>query len=115
MSELLWIDFAVKALVVQHEKYRVRSPALPIEYQGAAGAAALTYPAPQRHAQVATEIETKFLRLFRSVGLGDYLDGRRVCWIGGWDKCRVLFVVMVERQRRTRRMLSGRGERLTPP
>ena len=19
----------------------------------------------------------------------------RVCWIGGWDKCRVLFVVMV--------------------
>ena len=24
--------------------------------------------------------------------------GWRVCWIGGWDKCRVLFVVMVERQ-----------------
>ena len=30
--------------------------------------------------------------------IGDRIDGWRVCWIGGWDKCRVLFVVMVERQ-----------------
>jgi hypothetical protein len=21
-----------------------------------------------------------------------------VCWLGGWDKCRVFFVVMVERE-----------------
>jgi hypothetical protein len=41
-------------------------------------------------------IETKFLRLFRAVELGDDIDGWRVCW-GGWDKCRVLFVVMVKR------------------
>jgi site-specific recombinase XerD len=34
--------------------------------------------------------------------LGDRIDGWRVCWIGGWDKCRVLFVVMVERQRHAR-------------
>ena len=39
------------------------------------------------------EVETKFLRLFKP-------DGWRVCWIGGWDKCRILFVVMVERPRR---------------
>src|SRR5579863_3197082 len=42
-------------------------------------------------------VETKFLRLFRAVELGDDLDGWRVCWLGGWDKCRVLFVVMVKR------------------
>jgi hypothetical protein len=42
-------------------------------------------------------VETKFLRLFRAVELGDDIDGWRVCWLGGWDKCRVLFVVMVKR------------------
>jgi hypothetical protein len=50
----------------------------------------------------AMEVETKFLRLFKPVALGDRIDGWRVCWIGGWDKCRVLFVVVVERPRRTR-------------
>jgi hypothetical protein len=42
-------------------------------------------------------VETKYLRLFRAVELGDDVDGWRVCWLGGWDKCRVLFVVMVEK------------------
>jgi hypothetical protein len=42
-------------------------------------------------------VETKFLRLFQAVELGDDIDGWRVSWLGGWDKCRVLFVVMVER------------------
>jgi hypothetical protein len=42
-------------------------------------------------------VETKFLRLFRAVELGDDIGGWRVCWLGGWDKCRVLFVVMVKR------------------
>jgi hypothetical protein len=42
-------------------------------------------------------VETKFLRLFRTVELGDYIDGWQVCWLGGWDKSRVLFVVMVKR------------------
>lgn len=42
-------------------------------------------------------VETKYLRLFRAVELGDDIDGWRVCWLGGWDKCRVLFVVMVKR------------------
>ena len=53
----------------------------------------LDYSARQSHAWVAMEVETKFLRLFKP-------DGWRVCWIGGWDKCRILFVVMVERPRR---------------
>ena len=51
----------------------------------------------------AMEVETNFLRLLKPVALGDRIDGWRVCWIGGWDKCRVLVVVMVERPRRTRR------------
>jgi hypothetical protein len=42
-------------------------------------------------------VETKFLRLFRAVDMGDDIDGWQVRWLGGWDKCRVLFVVMVER------------------
>ena len=42
-------------------------------------------------------METKFLRLFRSANLDDRIDGWRVCWVGGWDKCRIVFVVMVER------------------
>jgi hypothetical protein len=42
-------------------------------------------------------VETKFLRLFRPVAMGDDVDGWRMCWVGGWDKCRVLFVVMVEK------------------
>jgi hypothetical protein len=29
--------------------------------------------------------------------MGQSIDGCRVCWVGGWDKARVLFVVMVER------------------
>jgi hypothetical protein len=31
-------------------------------------------------------VETKFLRLFRAVELGDDIDGWKVCWLGGWDK-----------------------------
>ena len=42
-------------------------------------------------------IETKFLRLSNAVSVGDYLEGWRVCWLGGWDKSRVLYVVMVEK------------------
>src|SRR5450755_904502 len=43
------------------------------------------------------QVQTRFLRLLRSAGLGDQIDGWRVCWVGGWDKRRVLFLVMVER------------------
>jgi hypothetical protein len=43
-------------------------------------------------------VQTKFLRLCKPVSLGDRIDNWRVCWLGGWDKCRVFFVVMVERE-----------------
>jgi Domain of unknown function DUF123 len=49
---------------------------------------------------VTMEVETKFLRLFKPVAIGDRIDGWHVCWVGGWDKCRVVFVVMVERLQR---------------
>ena len=48
----------------------------------------------------AFEIRTKFLRLRKPPRLGDRLDGWRVCWLGGWDRGRIFFVVMVERKYR---------------
>jgi hypothetical protein len=61
----------------------------------------------QSHVCVSVEFETKFLRLFKPVALGDRIDGWRACWIGDWDKCRVLFVVMVEGSRCARKMRSA--------
>jgi hypothetical protein len=54
-------------------------------------------------------VETKFLRLIRAVELGDYIDGWRVCWLGGWDKDRVLFIVMAERVADMPRQEKGRS------
>jgi len=45
-------------------------------------------------------IQTQFLRLRQPAALGDRIDGWRVCWLGGWDRCRVFFLVMVERRHR---------------
>ena len=42
-------------------------------------------------------VETRYLRLSAPVALGDRIDGWRVCWLGGWDRGKVCFVVMVER------------------
>jgi len=42
-------------------------------------------------------IETKFLRLRKPVALGECIDGWRVCWVGGWDRGKVFFVVMATR------------------
>jgi hypothetical protein len=47
---------------------------------------------------VTMHVQTKFLRLCKPVSMGDRIDDWRVCWLGGWDKCRVFFVVMVERE-----------------
>src|SRR5579864_5717627 len=46
----------------------------------------------------AMHVQTKFLRLCKPVSIGDRIDNWRVCWLGGWDKCRVFFIVMVERE-----------------
>ena len=43
------------------------------------------------------QVQTRFLRLREPAALGDRIHGWRVCWVGGWDKGKVFFVVMVER------------------
>jgi len=48
--------------------------------------------------RVAMHIQTQFLRLRKAVSLGEHIDDWRVCWVGGWDKGRVFFVVMLERE-----------------
>jgi hypothetical protein len=40
-------------------------------------------------------IQTKFLVLSKPAALGDEIDGWRVSWVGGWDKRRVFFYVIV--------------------
>ena len=46
---------------------------------------------------VAMHVDTKFLWLFRTAEVGEDLNGWEVCWLGGWDRCRVMFMVMVKR------------------
>jgi hypothetical protein len=58
--------------------------------------AAETDPAAERQPRV-LQMETKFLRLRQPARLGDRIDGWRVCWLGGWDRGRLFYVVMVER------------------
>ena len=58
--------------------------------------AAETDPAAERPPRV-PQVETKFLRLRQPARLGERIDGWRVCWLGGWDRGRVFYVVMVER------------------
>jgi hypothetical protein len=43
------------------------------------------------------QIETKYLRLRKPVAIGEQIAGWRVCWLGGWDKGHVFYVVMVMR------------------
>ena len=59
----------------------------------------LTVQPNQRHRCEPMELETKFLRLPRPVAVGKQIDGWQVCWLGGWDKARIFFFVMVFRHR----------------
>jgi hypothetical protein len=56
------------------------------------------------------QVQTRFLRLYKPVQLGDHIDGWRVCWVGGWDKGKVVFVVMVERVVRGGSHPAGRNQ-----
>jgi hypothetical protein len=49
------------------------------------------------HVRSGVSLETKYLHLRQPVPLGHRIDGWRVCWLGGWDKQRVFFVVMLVR------------------
>jgi hypothetical protein len=56
-------------------------------------------------------VQTKFLWLRRPVAIGDRVDDWRVCWLVGWDKCHVFFVVMVEREYEQPESLGSRYSR----
>ena len=51
-------------------------------------------PSPQPKTYI--PIRTKFLRLRQPATLGQRIDGWRICWLGGWDRGHLFFVVMVE-------------------
>jgi hypothetical protein len=61
----------------------------------------LTLSPPRRHGCRFTEetmrVETQFLGLRQPVELGHRIDGWRVCWLGGWDRHRIFYIVMVQR------------------
>jgi hypothetical protein len=40
-------------------------------------------------------METKFLSLRNSVELGSRFDDWQVCWLGGWDRHRHFYLVML--------------------
>ena len=40
-------------------------------------------------------METKFLSLRHPVELGSRFDDWQVCWLGGWDKHRHFYLVML--------------------
>jgi len=42
-------------------------------------------------------LETKYLRLKTPVTIGSRLGEWRVCWIGGWTRHRLSYLVMVVR------------------
>jgi hypothetical protein len=49
------------------------------------------------------EVRTKFLRLSQPAALGDRIDGWTVCWLGGWDKGKVFFLIMLKKVIRLRK------------
>ena len=43
------------------------------------------------------QTETKYLRLRTPVALGSRFGERQVCWLGGWSKHRLYYLVMLVR------------------
>jgi hypothetical protein len=57
-------------------------------------------------------METKFLRLRTPVELGSRFDDWSVCWLGGWSRHRLHYLVMVTRieaKNGAQRNAAGRG------
>src|SRR5579871_4697482 len=82
---------------------RSRSSALPRLYAPknrtfCERSAALTSPCRRSHACVTRmRLETKFLHLKTPVTLGSRFGDWRVCWLGGWTRHRLSYLVMVVR------------------
>jgi hypothetical protein len=75
--------------LIETKLLRLRQHALDITCQ-----ASVLPPEPEPASRL---IETKLLRLRQPATLGDRIDGWRVCWVGGWDRGKIFFVVMVSR------------------
>ena len=41
------------------------------------------------------ELETKYVWRCQPLGLGAEIDGWRVCWLGGWSRDRLYYLMMV--------------------
>jgi len=58
------------------------------------------------------QLETKFLRLRTPVTLGSRFGDWHVCWLGGWSRYRLYYLVMVVKIQplgaRPRRVTAGR-------
>lgn len=46
------------------------------------------------------QLETKFLRLRTPVTIGSRFDDWQVCWLGGWGRDRLYYLVMAVRVKR---------------
>jgi hypothetical protein len=86
-------------------QFRRRKGATDSEKAASSGSQIMVRVGKQRYAinlaaerkPLVRQVETKFLRLRQPATLGDRIDGWRVCWLGGWDRGRLFYVVMVER------------------
>ena len=54
------------------------------------------------------QVDSKFLWLSQPTKIGADIDGWRVCWLGGWDKHRVFFTVMVDKPKRAQKTETSR-------
>ena len=56
-------------------------------------------------------METRFLRLRTPVELGSWFDDWQVCWLGGWAKHRLYFLVMLVKVPFADRAVPNQGHR----
>ena len=61
-------------------------------------------PQPSHACVTRMRLETKFLRLKMPVTLGSRFGDWQVCWVGGWTKHRLSYLVMVVRSAQRRVM-----------
>ena len=59
-------------------------------------------------------IETEYLHIREPRELGEQIGEWRICWLGGWDRMRVFYVVMVVRVKADSRA-TGRADPKRPP
>jgi hypothetical protein len=74
---------------------RVNGPSLRGQLDGAFG---WSHECVDPHrGSTAMQLETKYLRLRTAVTLGSQFGDWRVCWLGGWSRHRLFYLVMLVR------------------